>query len=554
MAWQPFRVARSNRIWRFVRISRLLFTTLWILTRERNRVVRARARGENDVRPNIEVLRAAIREFRITAIALGGLLIKLGQFLSARADILPPEALAELTQLQDEVPAEPFAAIELAIEHDLHAPLSTIFAWIDPAPAGSASLGQVHHGYLLDGREVAIKVQRPGIEAIVRADLGAIRFVLEVVRRFVPAADSLIDLRALYREFSRTVYEELDYQREGRNAERFARLFAEQPDIRVPKVIWDYTQRHVLMLEWMDGIKVSDVAALDAARVDRSAVAKVLIDSYLKQVLQVGYFHADPHPGNIFVQPTPDGFILIYLDFGMMGSITTPMKRAMRDVLVGAVQLDATQIVRGVDALGFLGESTDRRAVEQALSLLLDRFGRLPFGELREIDQTEVLMELETLLYGQAFRLPAQFAFLGRAVGMLVGVATTLAPNFNALDSAAPYARQILGEDGPLTGVLRLLGVEDARDLGTLLAREGVGAVRSLAAIPRLAERVLAQVERGELRVVLETSDLSPRETAQFGGRLTSSVLSRPVPVWVPLSVAGVAVATLLVRRRRNGV
>ncbi|MBF6591043.1 MAG: AarF/ABC1/UbiB kinase family protein, partial [Ktedonobacterales bacterium] len=176
------------------------------MTRERNRVIRARAGGHYDVQPDIKALRYALREFSATAVELGGLLIKLGQFLSARADLLPQEALAELAALQDEVPAEPFPAIQRVLEAELRAPLDAVFAFIDPVPAGSASLGQVHRAHLRDGREVAIKVQRPDIDQIVRTDLATIRFVLTVMRRLAPAADTMMDLRGLYREFSRMVY------------------------------------------------------------------------------------------------------------------------------------------------------------------------------------------------------------------------------------------------------------------------------------------------------------------------------------------------------------
>jgi predicted unusual protein kinase regulating ubiquinone biosynthesis (AarF/ABC1/UbiB family) len=517
--------------------------------RERNRVMRARARGEYHARPDIAALAAVLREFRLTAVALGGLLIKLGQFLSARADLLPPEALDELAQLQDEVPAEPFVDIKRVLESELGAPLGAHFSYVDPVPAGSASLGQVHRAKLKDGRDVAIKVQRPGIREIVHTDLSTLRVVLEVVRRLAPAADQVMDIRGLYREFSRTVYEELDYQREGRNAERFAQVFAADPSIVVPGVIWEYSSPRVLTLEWMDGIKITCVAELDAAGVDREALARHLVGAYIHQVLEVGYFHADPHPGNIFVQPREEGMRLVFLDFGMMGGITSRMKDALGRCFLGIVEQDSALVVRGLEALGFLGEGANHEALAQAIGLVLARFSNLSFGQLRELDPADIMTDVEALLYDQPFRLPAQFAFLGRALAMLVGVATTLSPEFNFLDVASPYARRFMGRGG-LDTILRLLGVDSPRQLGRDLVREGLAVARSLSTIPQTLERVLERAERGDLHVIIESPSLDPQLRARLSGHIATNVLRRPVPVWVPLSLAGALAVTLMMWRR----
>ena len=542
------RWGRTLQVWRFYRVSRLLFVTIWLLTRERRRVVRARARGQ-DTRPNLDILRRALRTFRVTAIEMGGLLIKLGQFLSARADLLPPEALAELTQLQDEVPAEHFRDIRRIIEQSLGAPVNAMFSEIDATPAGSASLGQVHRARLKDGRLVAIKVQRPNIERIVRADLRAIRFVLELVRRLAPSMDAVMDFRALYGEFSRTVYEELNYEREGRNAERFAQLFADDPGIRVPGVVWEYTTRRVLALEWLDGIKVTDIAALDAAKVDRDALAQRITGSYVRQMLQFGFFHADPHPGNILVQPTNGDFRVVFLDFGMMGTITMRMKQGLRDAFLGITTQDAPLMVRGMDTLGFLGEGANRGQIEQAVSLLIGQFSAMPFGQFREMDPSVIMHEVEALLYDQPLRLPAYLAFFGRAMAMLFGLATTLSPHFNMLDATLPYAQEFLGE-GILDAIPRMLGARSWSDLGRTLTRDGAAMARSVAALPQLAERVLGRIERGELRMIIESPHLDPNLKRRGVSRLAGAALRRPVPAWAPLSLAGVAALAIILWRR----
>ncbi|MGO8947521.1 MAG: ABC1 kinase family protein [Ktedonobacterales bacterium] len=548
---------RKNRLWRSYRVTWLLLRTLYIINRERQRVVVARARGEYDAQPRMETLIRVLREFRQTAVALGGLLIKLGQFLGARADLLPPEALDVLAGLQDEVPPERFEDIRRVVESEMGAPLYDVFASFDPEPDGSASLGQVHHARLHDGREVAVKVQRPGISRIIQLDLASLRFVLSVVRRLVPRADRIIDLRMLYREFSRTVFEELDYQQESRNARQFAQIFAEDDGIGAPVPLDSYTTRRVLTLTWVNGIKISQTDQLDAAGVDRPLLAVQLVNSYFKQVLEAGFFHADPHPGNFFVQPgaalggSPR---LMFVDFGMMGIITPRLRQGMLDCFAGITRGDPAQTVRGLDALGFLGEDADRDLIEQAVGLMLGHFRELPFGHIRSVNQREVMGDIRSVLYDQPLRLPAQFAFFGRMVGMLTGLATTLDPNFNFLTVATPYAQQFLGTSGGIDSLLGLLGVTSVEDLGRTVLRDGIATARSLIDLPRRLDRVLARAERGDLHVVFEPPSRSKNMRRRRGVEAASpgELLSRPVPLWVPLGLAAglLALVTTTIWRR----
>lgn len=545
---------RRNTLWRSYRVGILLLRTLYTVNRERTRVIRARARGDYEVHPNVEALVRVLRDFRHTALALGGLLIKLGQFLGARADLLPQVALDELAALHDEVPAESFSDIEAVLEREWGGPISTICASIDPIPAGSASLGQVHRARLLDGREVAVKVQRPGIGHIVRTDLRTLRFVLRVVGRLAPVANEITDLDMLYREFSRTVSEELDYKQEARNAQRFAEMFVEDPRVLVPGVIEEHSTRRVLVLQWMDGIKITDIPALEAAHVDRKVLADRLAGAYFKQVLEDAFFHADPHPGNILVQPDPSGDRLVFLDFGMMGAITPRMRVGLRDIFRGVVAQDSALIVRGLDALGFFGESANRDALERVVSVMLSQFGASrperadgrPHGRGRgprpgrHVDAREVLGDMEATVYDQPFRLPAQFAFFGRMAGMLLGLTAALSPTFDFVAVATPYAQQFMGESG-IEGLLHLLGIESWEALGRDLLRDGAATMRSLAALPQRIDRLAERAERGELRVLVENTSLNGLVRngghARRGARRTVHVLSGSVPVWVPLTL-----------------
>lgn len=531
--------SRRNSMWRTYRVGLMLLRTLYIINRERSRVVRARERGDYDVHPNMETLLSILREFRDTAIELGGLMIKLGQFLGARADLLPQEALAVLAGLHDAVPPERFAHIRGVLEREWGAPVSEICALIEPIPAGSASLGQVHEARLHDGRRVAIKVQRPGIHHIVHTDLRTLRWVLRIVAWLAPVANRITNLNALYHEFSRTVAEELDYRQEARNAQQFGEIFVSEPDIIAPAVIEEYSTRHVLVLTWMDGIKITDFPALDAACVDRLWLANRITQAYLKQILEVGFFHADPHPGNILVQPRQDSSRIVFVDFGMMGVITPRMRSGLRDCFVGVAAQDPALVVRGFDALGFIGPSANHEAIERMVGVMLARYNAAPAGWVRNTNPQELMGDMESALYDQPFRLPAQFAFFGRMAAMLLGLTTALSPDYNFIQVATPYAKHFMGGGG-LDSILRLLGIESVEALGRDLLRNSMITARSLSSIPRRLDRVLERAERGELHLVIESADLNLRGRRQPNARGVRGWLSRPIPIWLPVGLVGV--------------
>ncbi len=550
---------RTNRVWRFYRVSRLLFTTIWIMYRERRRVLKARQQGDREVRPNNEALRRIAVSFRETALAMGGLLIKLGQFLSARADLLPQVALNELVLLQDEVPAVPFRFIASRIEHELGRPLSQLYAYVEQKPTAAASLGQVHKARLHSGEDVAIKVQRPQVYRLVKADLSALRFVIWVITRLVRDANKFIDLWALYREFSRTVYEELDYVAEGRNAERFARLFADNPLVKVPKIYWDYTRRQVLTLEWIDGIKIGNYSAIEAAGLNRKQVAERTISTYFKQILEEGFFHADPHPGNLFVQPGPAGPIIAFVDFGMMGTVSKSLKGGVRKCFLAVAGKDARGLIDGLNELGFIGPGADLVVLEKAADLMLGQFYGRTMGEAMQVDPGEIFEEVDELLYNQPFRLPYQFIFFGRMMGILSGLATGLSPDFNFTEVALPYARAFMLSNNGSSG---------AEGIGTLLgiSRETIlPLIRSVVSLPRQAEQALSRLERGELRLHLDLDPL--RRDIQYLersiNRLSSLVLflfslvggivleflHLPLPGWFCLGMAAFFGLVTLLRR-----
>ena len=488
------KINRFSQIVRFFRVTRLLLWTIWVIYRERRRVIRAHEKGNYEVQPNIEVLIKVLVAFRQTAIKLGVLMIKLGQFLSSRADLLPEQALAVLTSLQDEVPAEPFSHVVSVIEEELGKPIDQIFSYVESKATAAASLGQVHKAVLVStGEEVAVKVQRPNIDQLVRMDLNSLKFVIRVITRFVNTGN-FIDLKGVYREFERTVYEEIDFVREAANCKRFKEMFKDDQTIYIPDVYEEYTTRRLLVLEWIDGIKINDYAALEAAGIDRLEVANRTVETYFHQFFDEGFFHADPHPGNIFVKPgTPDnGPIIEFVDFGMVGSITSAMKKSMRDLFLSFLTRDSETMVEALSNLGFIGKGANTSALERGLSLLLEQFYGLTLGEARQMDIPEVADEIGKLLYGQPFQIPAQFTFVGRAISTLVGVSTGLAPDFNFIDVAAPYARKFLG-----------LNTEDIGRTIQQLLSQLLETVNTLLKMPRTIERILTKLEAGQFVINL---------------------------------------------------
>jgi predicted unusual protein kinase regulating ubiquinone biosynthesis (AarF/ABC1/UbiB family) len=554
---------RTNPIWRSYRIGLLLLRTLYIINRERTRVVKAYESGDYDVQPDIDALVHILRDFRQTAVAFGGILIKLGQFLGSRADLLPQAALNELASLQDEVKPEEFSDIKQVLENEWKTSIDEVCAWLETETSGSASLGQVHRAQLLDGRMVAIKVQRPGIEAIVRTDLHTLRFVLRIVAFLAPIANRITNLKILYREFSRTIYEELDYYQEARNANQFAEIFADEIDIIVPDVISTYSTRRVLVLEWMDGIKISQVEELDAAGVAREHVASRLIETYLKQALEVGFFHADPHPGNLLIQPDPDFDRIVYLDFGMMGTITPQMSKGLRETFSGIMINDGSRIVRGLDTLGFLSETADRKALEPILSTLIkhvldastlqEKQNGTSVRRLRHGPPSELFGDVEMTLYNLPFRLPAQFAYFGRTAGMLMGLTLSLSPQFDFIATATPYARRFLESNNAqgLSWLLNLFGFESVESFGQTALHESVATVQRLATLPHRFDRILTRIEEGEIHLVVDNDNLVRNGHKQVKGRKgIVHILSQPIPTWIPLALASIWGIAHIIRKR----
>ncbi len=551
--------------WRAWCVFRLLIWTIWVIYRERRRVIRAHERGNYEVQPNIAVLIHVLEAFRQTAIKLGVLMIKLGQFLSSRADLLPEEALAVIGSLQDEVPAASFSHVVSVIETELGKPVEEVFSVLERKATAAASLGQVHKAVLAKtGETVAVKVQRPNIDQLVNSDLSTIRFVIWVINRFVDTS-KFIDLRAVYREFKRTVYEEIDYVSEAANAKRFKEMFKDDPTIYIPGVYDEFTTRRVLVLEWIEGIKINDYERLDAEGISRLEVAKRTVQTYFYQFFDAGFFHADPHPGNIFVKKGApgEGPIIEFVDFGMVGTLTKSMKKALKDLFLGFLMRDSHALVDALSRLGFIGEGANMAAIERGMGMMLEQYFGMTLGEARNLDIPDVTQDAGRLLYGQPFQIPAQFAFIGRAIGTLVGVSTGLAPDFNFVDVATPYARRFLGLDS-----------EGARQTIQSVLNQLLEAGRILLKLPADLERVITRLETGQIEVKTDSSVHAARSRrgrngnqatsrgegpgalasvvtfmASLGGGILLTNAHQVIPGWIFLGLAGLMGLRLLLRR-----
>ena len=445
-------------------------------------------------------MRKIARGYHDMAVDMGGVLIKMGQFLSARADVLPEEITLELSGLQDEVPPEDFNEIRKLAEAELGASLDEKYQEFNAEPLAAASLGQVHRAKLNSSqvhsapawRDVVVKVQRPDIETIIATDLAALRTVSNWLMRYKPISRRA-DIPALLSEFSRVLYEEIDYLGEGRNAEIFAENFKDVSGIRVPGVVWTHTTRRVLTLEDVYAIKVTDYDQISAAGVDRPEVAKRLFDIYLKQIFEDGFFHADPHPGNLFVNPNGIGeeqWELTFVDFGMVGHVTSSVRAGIRELVIGLATKDPDRMVNAYKLLDMLLPHADLELIAQAEEAVFDRFWGKSMEELREIsidEMHEFAKEYRGLAYSMPFQLPQDLIFLLRTLAILSGMCTGLDPQFNVWQSITPYAGKLLAEeDGSRWDFI-------FGEVGAFLA--------TLVALPRQMERTLGKIERDELGV-----------------------------------------------------
>ena len=375
---------------------------------------------------------------RQSLIDLGPTFIKIGQALGTRADLLPLEYVKELQTLQDQVPSFPTAEAFARIEEELGRPLHEAYPEIDNEPIAAASLGQVYRARLATGEEVAVKVQRPNLEATISFDIAILFRLVKLTNRFFPRANENADWEGMLREFHTTIHEEMDYIKEGRNADRFRYNFRTWRAIRVPKIYWSHTSTRVLTLEFVRGTKVVDLEGLRANGISPVKVNRLLIRTYLKQLLEDGFFHADPHPGNLLVM---DSGHLAFFDFGMVGRISPQLQTQMIDAFFHVVARDVHGLGQDIINLNFLKPGVDPETVRPVVESLFTHYLNLKLGD---VNFKELTYDLAEVIYDYPFRLPANFTYIMRALMTLEGIGVVTDPGFSFFETAKPFAREFM--------------------------------------------------------------------------------------------------------------
>ncbi|GAB4377059.1 MAG: AarF/ABC1/UbiB kinase family protein [Elainellaceae cyanobacterium] len=494
---------------------------------------------------------------RETLLDLGPTFIKVGQLFSTRADLFPVEYVEELSKLQDKVPAFNYEQVEQIIQQDFGKPIPVLYRSFDPIPLAAASLGQVHRAQLHSGEEVVVKVQRPGLKKLFTIDLAILKGIARYFQRH-PQWGRGRDWLGIYEECCRILWQEIEYLNEGRNADLFRRNFRDDDWVKVPRVYWRYSSPRILTLEYMPGIKISHYEALEAAGLDRKHLAHLGAKAYLQQLLNDGFFHADPHPGNIAV--SPEGSLIFY-DFGMMGRVSPITREKLLDTFFGIAQKDADRVVSSLVELGALAPAEDMGPVRRSVQYMLDHFMDKPF-EAQSV--ASISDDLYEIAYDQPFRFPATFTFVMRAFSTLEGVGKGLDPEFNFMEVARPFAMEIMtngngsNPNGLSGGLLNELGRQAAQVSSTALG------------LPRRLEDTLEKLDRGDVRVrvrSIETDRVLRRISGVNMGTnyalligaftLSATILLVNQFVWlaalcaVAAAIAGIALIRLMIRLDR---
>lgn len=462
----------------------------------------------------------APQRLRLALEELGPTFIKLGQVLSTRPDLIPPAYVSELAKLQDTVPSEPWERIREQIESELGQSIAEALASLEEEPLAAASLAQVHSATLHGGDPVVVKVQRPGIEEVIDVDLEILQDVAQLVEGRVPLT-RMYDLPEIARDFATTLRMELDFYREAHNAEHFRDSFAGEPYLYVPEVNWDLTTRRVLVMERISGIKIDRIETLDRAGLDRRRIAVRAARMVLKEVLEDGFFHADPHPGNFVVMP---GEVIGAMDFGMVGQLSQRLRSDLTRLYIAAVQMDASSVVDQLIRMGATTQSVDRAALRRDLTRLLRKYRGLP---LEAIHAQEVMRDVTPIAFRHHLRLPSELWLLGKTLAMMEGIALKLDPSFDIIGFSRPHIRRFLVRTiFPGNLVPRLL--KTGGDWSDLLGL-----------LPRIGSQLLLQAERGELGMTLEHKGLDQalNRLDRSANRISLSVLLAALIVGLALLI-----------------
>lgn len=411
-----------------------------------------------------QLLKKQAEEYRKKAISLGGLLIKFGQFLSSRGDLLPQSFIKELEGLVDRVEPVPFHRSRETMEDDWSAALEEHLSTINEKPVASASIGEVYKAELLDGTPVAVKVQRYRVKDIFRMDFKALRIVFWIIDRFTRYGKKA-DLTALYREVVRVISNELDFTMELENGQHFKQRFQNFDSVYIPDYYSDLSTKRVLVMEWIEGTKITDLSFINKHQIDREKIAKILFDICVEQFLYAGMFHSDPHPGNLMLKS--DGTIVV-IDFGMMGEIKDEDADSIRKMIEGFILDDYDRVIEALQNMDFLLPNADTERVKKIMKQMTDMYLEGNFDKLDAHMMNDILNDMQKFIKEQPIQLPADYAFLGRATSIIVGVLSTVYPQIDLVQWGRPVIKEwVSGKDSSFS-IYKEVAKETARPLLSL--------------------------------------------------------------------------------------
>jgi len=458
--------------------------------------------------------------FRLALEEAGPIFVKLGQILSTRPDLLPLPFITELSKLVDSVSPEPWEVIHTLLARELGRTPESLFASIDPTPMASASLSQVHAAILPDGQDVVVKVQRPNIAAVIDTDLEIMASLASTAQ--ASSLGRMYDFTGLADDFSFTLRNELDYHREGRNADRLRESFTEKNDLLyIPKVYWELSTQRVLVMERIRGIKISDIPALDAAGYDRHKVALHSASAIIKEALEDGFFHADPHSGNYLIMP---GEVIGLVDFGKVGYLSNKDRMDLIRLYIVAIEMDVDGLIDQLVRMNAVREDVDRNRLEYDLTRFLNKYQGTPIKYVRA---RELIDEIVAIAFRHHLRLPATWWLIGQTIAMLEGIGLQLDPEFDVFKAAEPHAQRLM----------KTLFLPQA-SWGRTVLMDGANWGELLHRLPRVGNRMLERLERNEaFRMEIKDVDRILGRIDRLVTRMALSLLVAAFVIGLPILI-----------------
>jgi len=445
---------------------------------------------------------------RLALEELGPTFVKLGQLLSTRPDVIPKSYVLEFAKLQDMVPSFPFAGVREQLRHELGGEIEAFYSFFDPTPIAAASIAQVHRARLLTGEEVVVKVRRPGVVELVEADIDLLMGLALLTERYLPDSE-LYDPVGLVKEFARTIRREMDFSREGHTIEKIRDNFAGDPTMYFPKVYWDRTAKGVLTMEYIEGTKINDFAALERAGLDKRLIARRGADAFVRQVLEHGFFHGDPHPGNVFILP---GNVICLLDYGMVGRLDPQLKGYLTDILLAIVRRDVDEVISLLIYAGEITDNLNTRALKRDLSAFIDSYYEIP---LREVVVGRMLMEFIEIITTYQIRFSPDMMLLGKALITMEGMGRELDPEFDMIEHLRPFMEKEVKE--------RVSPRNIAKDFGSVF----MSYLNLTKNLPNDLKEILNRLNRNKFKIDLEHRGLDRfiNELDRSINRLSSSLI-----------------------------